>query len=165
MVLFASEQNFFSDEEVKPLSDLAHDVSFALEHIEAQKRIETLSRTRAVSSGIRSTIVRARDREELFRESCRIAVDEGQFPFAWIGSLDPTTQDVTPVAWAGNGAQELTRAKSSARADSERGKGAVGQAVRERRPIVNSDIIAKPFGGPRMQAILDLGFRSLITLP
>jgi diguanylate cyclase len=164
-VLFASEQNFFSDEEVKPLSELAHDVSFALEHIEAQKRIDTLSRTRAVSSGIRSTIVRVHDREELFRESCRIAADDGHFPFAWIGSLDPSTQDVTPIAWAGKGAEELTRVKSSARADSERGQGGVGKAIRERRPIVNNNIGASTFGGPRVQAILRLGFRSQIALP
>ena len=79
--------------------------------------------------------------------------------------LDPATQDVTPVAWAGEGAEELTRAKSSARDDTPRGKGAVGRAIRERRPVFNNDITAHSFGGPRLKEILRLGFQSQITLP
>ena len=164
-VLYAPEPDVFDDEEMRLLVEMAGDISFALEHIESQKRIETLSRTRAVSSGINSAIMRVHDRKELFRECCRIAVEDGQFPFAWIGVLDPTTQDVTPVAWAGESADELIQVKSSARDDTQRGKGAVGRAIRERRLVFNNDILAGRFGGPRVEEILRLGYRSQITLP
>jgi diguanylate cyclase (GGDEF)-like protein/PAS domain S-box-containing protein len=165
LALFAKEADFFTADEIKVLEEMASDVSFALQSIARQEKIEKLSRTRAVSSGINAALVRVRNRQELFRESCRIAVEHGQFPFAWIGVLDPATQDVTPVAWAGEGAKELTRGKSSARDDIPGGKGAVGQAIRERRPVFNNDIAAHSFGGPRLKEILRLGFRSQITLP
>jgi len=165
LALYASEIEFFREDELKLLSDLAGDISFALDHMARQEKIEKLSRTRAVSSGINSILIRVRNRGELFRQSCRVAVEDGQFPFAWIGALDPATLDVTPVAWAGASAEELTRAKSSARDDIQGGKGAVGQAIRERRTVFNNDVSAHRFGGPREKEILRLGFRSQITLP
>ncbi|MEA3195866.1 MAG: hypothetical protein QOD26_4199 [Betaproteobacteria bacterium] len=131
----------------------------------AEVQIERLNRVYAVLSGINSLIVRVGDRDELFREACRVAVEHGKFAMSWIGTFDPATQDVTPVAWAGEAAHELTRAKSSARDDTPRGTGAVGQSIRERRPVFNNNILTQSFGGPRLQEILRLGFQSHITLP
>ncbi|MBI3919050.1 MAG: GAF domain-containing protein [Betaproteobacteria bacterium] len=131
----------------------------------AEDRIRRLNRVYAVLSGINTLIVHARDRQKLFEESCRIAVEEGQFPFAWIGVLDPATQDVNAVARAGKHAETLTWAKSSARDDTQRGRGAVGRAIRERRPVINNNIAASGSGGPRREEILKLGFQSIIALP
>jgi diguanylate cyclase (GGDEF)-like protein/PAS domain S-box-containing protein len=165
MFLYAKEPGFFDNAEIILLTELAGDISFALENIRKEEKLARLSRIQAVMSNINALIVRARDREKLFSGACRVAVEHGKFELVWIGTLDPATQDVTPVAWAGEGAEEVTRAKSSARDDSPRGKGAVGQAIRERRPVVNNDIAARAFGGPRLKDILRLGFRSQITLP
>jgi GAF domain-containing protein len=52
---------------------------------EQQRHIARLNRIYAVLSGINSTIVRVRRREELFREACRIAVSAGGFRLAWFG--------------------------------------------------------------------------------
>ena len=165
LALYAGESEFFHEEEMKLLTGLTDDIAFALEHIGKEEKIARLSRIQAVMSGINSVIVRVRERQELFNEACRIAVEEGQFPFAWIGVLDPATQDVTPFAWAGESAEELTRAKSSARDDIQAGKGTVGRAIRERRLVFNNDITASSFGGPREKEVLKLGFRSQLTLP
>jgi len=163
--LYASESEFFHEEEMKLLTALAGDIVFALEQIGKEEKIARLSRIQAVMSGINSVIVRVRDRGELLDEACRIAVEHGNFGMAWIGTFDPETQDVTPVAWAGESAEEVTSTKSSARDDMPRGKGAVGQAIRERRPVFNNDITADGSSGARLKEILRLGFRSLITLP
>ncbi|MDP2239012.1 MAG: EAL domain-containing protein [Burkholderiales bacterium] len=128
-------------------------------------RINRLNRVYAVLSGINALIVRVHDRGEVFNEACRIVVEYGHFGLAWIGIFDPATQDVTPVSWAGEIAGELTRAKSSSRDDTPAGKGAVGRAIRERRPVFNNDIAAHGLGGPRMKEVLKLGFRSQLTLP
>ena len=93
---------------------------------ERTAKVTRLNRVYAVLSGINTLIVHVRDRQKLFDESCRIAVVDGQFPFAWIGILDPATQDVTPIAWAGEHAETLTRAKSSARDDIQGGKERLG---------------------------------------
>ena len=129
-------------------------------------RISRLNRILAVLSGINSAIVRMRNRQELFEEACRIAVEHGNFGLAWIGLFDPATLDVTPVAWAGLGTDELKRSESTARADVPLGQGLVGRAIRERKPVFDNDISIKTgVGGKRRQEALRLGYRSLIVLP
>jgi PAS domain S-box-containing protein len=66
-----------------------------------QERIARLSRIQAVLSGINSAIVRVRERGELLRESCRIAVRDGGFKMAWIGLVEPGALKATPSAWEG----------------------------------------------------------------
>src|SRR5437763_15998238 len=73
---------------------------------EAEARIHRLHRVYAVLSGINALIVRVSDREELFRGACRIAIEAGQFPMAWIGVVDREIKRVEQVAWGG-GAEEL----------------------------------------------------------
>src|SRR5258706_290097 len=55
------------------------------EQKQAEERIRRLNRVFAVLSGINTLIVRVRDRQELFDEACRIAVEDGNFGIAWIG--------------------------------------------------------------------------------
>src|SRR6202034_3814809 len=50
----------------------------------AENRIAQLSRVQAMLSGINTLIIRARDRAELFKEACSIAVEAGGFAMAWI---------------------------------------------------------------------------------
>jgi len=52
---------------------------------DAERRIKRLNRVYAVLSGINTLIVRVRDRDELFREACRVAVEQGGFRLARIG--------------------------------------------------------------------------------
>lgn len=133
-----------------------------------QEHISRLNRIYAVLSEINSIIVRVRERQELFNETCRIAVDQGNFGIAWIGTFDPATLDVTPVAWAGFKAEELVivDSKATARSDVPEGRGALGQAIREKRPIVDNDITARlGVGGKRRQEALRRGYCSVIVLP
>jgi diguanylate cyclase (GGDEF)-like protein/PAS domain S-box-containing protein len=67
----------------------------------AERRIAQLNRVQAVLSGINTLIVRARDRGDLFKEACRIAVEAGGFAMAWIGILDRALLEVVPVASVG----------------------------------------------------------------
>jgi diguanylate cyclase (GGDEF)-like protein/PAS domain S-box-containing protein len=64
--------------------------------------IKRLTRLYAVLSGVNSMIMRMRNREALFHEACRIAVMEGEFDFALIGTIDPETQEGTIVASSGD---------------------------------------------------------------
>jgi len=68
---------------------------------EARDRITFLNRVYAVLSGINTMIIRANDQAGLFREACRIAVDEGGFRMSMIAMADPSTGRVVPVASAG----------------------------------------------------------------
>src|SRR6185295_19988365 len=64
-------------------------------------RIKRLNRVYAVLSQINALIVRVRDREELFREACRIALEHGRFRTVWIGVVDQSGTKVMPVASGG----------------------------------------------------------------
>jgi diguanylate cyclase (GGDEF)-like protein/PAS domain S-box-containing protein len=131
-----------------------------------EQRIARLSRIHAVQSGINSAIVRTRDRQELFAEACRIAVEHGNFGIAWIGMIDPETLDVRPVAWAGLDTDELKQVRASARAEVPQGQGTIGRAIRERRPVYENDLAVAPStGGGTRQEALRLGFHSVVALP
>src|SRR5689334_16994468 len=95
--LFAKEANFFDDEEIKLLVELADDISFALENIARQQQLEKLSRIRAVSSEVNAAIVRMHERRALLEETCRIATEQGRFEMIWVGSVDTAKQEILPV--------------------------------------------------------------------
>jgi diguanylate cyclase (GGDEF)-like protein len=63
--------------------------------------IRRLNRVYAVLSGINNLIVRVRDRDELFREACRIAVEDGALRAAWIGIIDRSSMEIVPLESAG----------------------------------------------------------------
>ena len=75
------------------------------EEITERKRAETqiirLNRLYGILSGINAAIVRIRNRQELFTEACNIAVAQGHFRMAWIGSVDSKGTGLTPLAWSG----------------------------------------------------------------
>ena len=48
-------------------------------HIRADERIRQLNRLYSVSTHVSQAIVRIRERDELFRRVCEIAVEEGRF--------------------------------------------------------------------------------------
>ena len=147
-----------------PWALLGHRARYILRSSLAARRSERLSRIAAVLSGINSAIVRIRDSAELLQESCRIAVEHGGFAFAWIGLLDARTQEVTPVAHAGQDRGFLERARYSARADLPEGTTLVGRVVRAGTPLVSNDIAADPslrHGG----LALERGFHAAVVLP
>src|SRR5882757_1405557 len=128
-----------------------------------QERIARLSRIQAVLSGINSTIVRVRSRDELFRESCRIAVQQGGFRMAWIGLVEPGALRASPLVWEGlhqGYLDEANRALGSVKED----PGPVGKAIRHKKMVVANDIETDPHLQFKRQA-LARGFRSLIVMP
>ena len=134
----------------------------------AEEKIARLNRVHAMLSGVNGLIVRARDRSQLFEQSCRIAVDQGQFGMAWIGAFDARTLDVAPVAWAGLGAHEIVLAggRGTARGDAPEGRGLLGRAIREKRPVFSNDMRAEASAdGDRLAQAIAHGYRSLIVLP
>jgi len=128
-----------------------------------QDRIARLSRIQAVLSGINSTIVRVRERRELFREACRIAVQQGGFRMAWIGVVERGAARATPLVWEGFDHGYLA-AVTSAMGGEGGDAGAVGAAIREKTMIVANDIEADPHFVFKRDA-LARGFRSMIAMP
>jgi PAS domain S-box-containing protein len=131
----------------------------------AEIRIKRLNRVYAVLSGINTLIVRVRDRGELFREACRIAVEAGQFPLAWVAVADPHDQRVKAVAWAGDesGFLQLTRPTAGVKGFGKAGLSA--QAIEKRLPVVCNDIEADGSAMRYAKGALERGYRSAAALP
>jgi diguanylate cyclase (GGDEF)-like protein/PAS domain S-box-containing protein len=108
---------------------------------EADSRIAYLNRVRAVLSGINTLIVRVRSRDELFREACRIAVEQGAMAMTWIGTFDQGTRHVAPTASAGMSEEFLsaiTERLDSCSIDSP-GSSLATLVLKEKRVFVAND--------------------------
>src|SRR5260221_2726809 len=111
---------------------------------EQENSIARLNCVKEMQSGINTLIVRVRGREELFKESCQIAVREGQFKMAWIGMVDRDAMKIVPIASAGAEPEFLALIKDrfSLREDAPLGNSMTARAVREGRALVSNDIRA-----------------------
>src|SRR5260221_4467795 len=158
------------DPEGRPyrIAGVAEDVTehkrAADEQKQAEDKIRRLNRVYAVLSGINTLIVRVRDRDELFRESCIIAVEAGQFPMAWIGLVDRETSRVKPVAWGGGAEKFLASAPLSMSANRAAGRGMSGRAISEKKARIANDIQSDSRTQMKVQC-RERGINSLVFLP
>ena len=137
---------------------------------EAEVKIRRLNRVYAVLSGINTLIVRVRNRDELFAEACRIAVEHGRFKMAWIGLIDSEAMIIKPIASAGADPQYLELIKESLvlQEDVPTGNRLCVQAIREQRAILNNDIRVEPkpiFAEERLaRGVLSVAFLPLFVM-
>jgi diguanylate cyclase (GGDEF)-like protein/PAS domain S-box-containing protein len=142
---------------------LARDVT---ERKAAEDKIRRLNRVHTVLSDINALIVRVRNRDDLFQEACRIAVEDGGFRLSWIGVVDRNAMTVKPVASAGadDGFIDQVRSRLSLRDDAPAGLGAPAIAVREKAAVVVNDVAADPRVRFK-EAHAARGMRSFVSLP
>jgi diguanylate cyclase (GGDEF)-like protein/PAS domain S-box-containing protein len=162
--LHSGEAGFFVEEEMKVLNELAGNIAFALDHIEKEEKVERLTRVYAVLSGINAAIVRIRDRQELFQEACRIAIEHGKFRMAWVGLVDRAVGLVKPVASAGEVGDFFESAPLAVIENKPGGHGLSGRAVRDMKPMISNDVKNDP--QRLMRKELDArGINSLVVIP
>jgi diguanylate cyclase (GGDEF)-like protein/PAS domain S-box-containing protein len=132
----------------------------------AEARIVYLNRVYAMLSGINQLIVRVQQREELFREACRIAVEEGGFPTAWIGVVDPGEMKIVLAASAGASEDLLgiLRKRFSMGGTARLGDSLTARAIREKKVLVSNDSSNDP-GVWIAHYNAYAGLRSMVILP
>jgi diguanylate cyclase (GGDEF)-like protein/PAS domain S-box-containing protein len=147
---------------VRHLSTITRDIT---EQRRQEARIRRLNRVYAVLSGINTTIVRIHDRQELFEEACRIAVEHGKFIFAWIGMYDAVTQQITPAARAGHDDGYLDQINLTSSEDAPGNCRLTAEAVTRMKPVVCNDIAADGRIENWRGEALKRGYRSLVVFP
>jgi diguanylate cyclase (GGDEF)-like protein len=132
----------------------------------AEDRLNRLNRLYAMVTGISTSMVRVRDRGDLFNRACQTAVEHGEFELAWIAVIDPNENRIVPVAWAGQDepAMFAIKAHFSSSEGTLEGKTLAARAIREKAAVVSNDVQndgSLNFGKMHAQS----GVRSLAVLP
>jgi PAS domain S-box-containing protein len=130
--------------------ELAATVDSLRSEIAERRRIEAslrrLHRLYAVLSETDQAIVRVSDRDSLFRDFCRIAVEQGGFRLAWVGMLDEGSGLVRRAAACG-ATGYLEKVRITALEEPE-GSGPTGLAIREGGLSISNDFLNDPGTAP-----------------
>ena len=146
---------------LKRIAGVASDITVRKK---AEERIERLNRLYAVLSGINTLIVRAKHRDGLLREACRIAIDPGRFRMVWIGLVDRDEAVVKPVASAGE-VRDFFDAMPQAVLKMAQGDELVAQAVHSGKPAISNDISRDPRVQALARSLVERGIGSLAVIP
>jgi diguanylate cyclase (GGDEF)-like protein/PAS domain S-box-containing protein len=148
-------------DEVIGCASIGEDIT---ERKRGEARIAYLSRVHAMMSGINTLMIRVKDRDELFKEACRVAVEVGGFIVSLVGILDRRTMKMNMVGLAAKdpGVAEAIRSLLSSR---DAGLNTmVEQAIREKRAVVSNDSQNDPKVAFREKHV-QFGSRSMVILP
>jgi len=127
----------------------------------SENALRRLTRMHRMRSRIAAEIVRCRNQQQLFKEVCRTAVDQGGFRMAWIGVQQGEL--VEPVACHGEEHGYMNLLREYQRAGHRDGPAIT--ALRERREIVCNDIARDPLMAAWRTPALERGYRSVAILP
>jgi diguanylate cyclase (GGDEF)-like protein/PAS domain S-box-containing protein len=128
------------------------------DHKQSEDRIRRLNRLYAVLSGINTLIVRVRERGELFRDVCRIAVELGAFQLAWIELSDAHAEQGRVMASLSSHDLSIADVAAAARPTAT-------CAARDARPAICNDVSHEMATGASRDALLAHGVRSLGCFP
>jgi len=130
---------------------------------EAEARLRT--QLYSALSACNKAIVHCTREADLFAQVCRVVVQLGGMRMAWIGTIDPDSALVHPVASFGDDTGYLRDICISASADSPHGHGPTGTAIRTNRPVW-SDSSATPLDVSRWSTLrAGCGFTASGALP
>ncbi|HWR72643.1 MAG TPA: GAF domain-containing protein, partial [Nitrospirota bacterium] len=140
---------------------LANDIT---ERRQAEAKLRTIARLYAFLSQINQAIVRTRDRNELFRTICRVAIEFGRFRMAWVGLIEEATGIVRPAAHAG-WEEGYLNSLSIGINDEATSRGPTGSALRKGVLTICDDIATDPRMLPWRDEALKRGYRSSAAIP
>ncbi len=130
-----------------------------------EEALHRLNRELRAISDCNQVLVRAEDEQTLLNDICRIICDEAGYRMAWVGYTEhDEAKTVRPVAWAGAEDGYLATVNVTW-ADTERGWGPTGTAVRTEASAYIQDFTTDPKAVPWREDAVLRGYRSSIALP
>jgi PAS domain S-box-containing protein len=127
--------------------------------------LRRVNRALGVLSDCNQALLHASEESELLRDVCRIVVDVGGYTLAWAGLAEQDeSKRVRPVAQAGYEEGYLDMV-SITWADTGRGRGPTGTAIRTGMPTICRDILTDPDYAPWRAEAMRRGYASSVALP
>jgi len=131
----------------------------------AEEELWRLNRHLRAISECNEALIHATDEQDILREVCRIFHVRAGYRLAWVGYVEhDEAKSIRPVAVAGLDESYVTHAQLSW-ADTERGRGPGGTAVRTATTVVLHDLPSNPAFIPWRESALSRGYRSCACLP
>ncbi|MEX2198968.1 MAG: GAF domain-containing protein [Burkholderiales bacterium] len=135
------------------------------ERVRAAERLALMQNLFAALSEVNETIVRVREREELFRCVCEICVARMGLVVAYVALVDPGRGEVVPKVYAGPGSGFLGDAAFPLDPGQPMGAGVTASAVRSGRPAVANDVDADPARDAARPMRQRIGSRAAASFP
>ncbi|NOZ11017.1 MAG: PAS domain-containing protein [Gammaproteobacteria bacterium] len=135
------------------------------EQYQTEQTLRRLNRSLKALSACNEVLVRAEDEAELLNKVCRIIVEISGYRLAWVGFAEhDEAKTVKPMAQAGYDEGYLETVNLTW-ADTERGQGPTGIAIRSGKLSIIRNILEDPRYIPWRQSALKHGYRSSVALP
>ncbi|MBS4099528.1 MAG: EAL domain-containing protein [Sulfuricella sp.] len=145
---------------------LAEDAQARRRHIEqVTYHARRVNRALHTLSASNRALLRATGESAQLHEVCRLIVEVGGYPFAWVGYAEKSEEKpIRPVAHVGAD-EEFVAGLNVSWEDGERGRSAAGTAVRTGQPALIRDMAREPNVALWREAALAHGFNSGVCLP
>jgi PAS domain S-box-containing protein len=131
----------------------------------AEQALNRSNRALRTLSSCNAVLIHAVEEDKLLENMCRVITETGGYYFAWIGFVeDNEDKAVFPMAHAGYEHGYLDTLKITY-ADTERGRGPVGRAIRSSEPVVVRNVVSDPSFAPWRKEALERGYASVLALP
>lgn len=142
---------------------LANDIT---RRTQAERELARVSRAERMLSLCNQAVVQVETEQDLLQAVCRIGVETGDYPFAWVGfARDDEQRTIEPMAYHGSGAGYLQQIRISWRDDVPDGQGPAGRIIRTGAPVLVEDIEHDASFRPWAAEALQHGFRAMVGLP
>lgn len=147
--------------EIVGISAIIRDITL----LQAREReVLRMYRLYSALSQISHVTVKAQTRDELFRNACRVLVEQGAISMAWIGWRDPDTERLVPIAFWGDDAEHIKNIRIYADERPE-GLGPSGQAYRSGQPYICNRLLADPAMSLWRAELGKHGYRAFAVFP
>ncbi len=130
-----------------------------------QAHITHLDRVLRMLSGVNALVVRIRDRAELMRETCRLAVSVGGYATAIVCAKMPAVPLIQPVAWSGIN-EDVTAALLRVIKDSaSQPTSIIGRVIKSAEVFVCNDTVDLDATANFSALMVESGLLSIVALP
>ncbi|MDX9843990.1 MAG: EAL domain-containing protein [Aquabacterium sp.] len=132
---------------------------------QTERALQRLNRDLRLLSDCNMALVHAQDEPTLLNEICRLSVERGGYSLAWVGfAQQDEERSVRVAAECGDRSGYLAQVNISW-ADTARGRGVVGTAIRTGQPSLVTDIPHDPRMQPWAAKAAELALQSCVALP
>ncbi len=135
------------------------------ERVRAEEALRRVDRALRTLSECNQAVVRATEKSDLLHQICQIVVQIGGYRLAWVGFAQQNEEkSVRPVAQSGF-EEGYLETLDITWADTERGHGPTGTAIRSGEHFLAKDIVTDPHFAPWHAAAIQRGYASSLALP